>query len=98
MAHSGAVQPQRDRPDPDPGPRSRRARPPDELASAVRPHVTGETYLNFLTRLRDARACPGGVLADADWSRLVRLKDRYDPDNLFRFNRNIPPTTEGAPR
>jgi FAD/FMN-containing dehydrogenase len=25
-----------------------------------------------------------------DWQRLVRLKDHYDPSNLFRFNRNIP--------
>jgi hypothetical protein len=24
---------------------------------------------------------------------LVELKDRYDPNNLFRFNRNIPPSS-----
>jgi len=23
----------------------------------------------------------------------VELKDRYDPNNLFRFNRNIPPSS-----
>jgi hypothetical protein len=28
-----------------------------------------------------------------DWERLVELKDRYDPNNLFRFNRNIPPSS-----
>jgi FAD/FMN-containing dehydrogenase len=27
-----------------------------------------------------------------DWERLVALKDRRDPRNLFRFNRNIPPS------
>jgi FAD/FMN-containing dehydrogenase len=27
-----------------------------------------------------------------DWGRLVALKDRYDPHNIFRFNRNIPPS------
>jgi len=24
---------------------------------------------------------------------MVGLKNRYDPDNLFRFNRNIPPSS-----
>ncbi len=27
-----------------------------------------------------------------DWDRLVALKNRYDPQNTFRFNRNIPPS------
>jgi len=28
----------------------------------------------------------------ATYQRLVQVKDRYDPDNLFRLNQNIPPT------
>ena len=32
-----------------------------------------------------------------DWERLVALKDRYDPTNLFRFNRNIPPSPAARP-
>lgn len=62
------------------------------LAEAVAPHATGGTYLNFLEldgatpqRVRAAYSAP-------DWARLVALKDRYDPHNLFRFNRNIPPS------
>jgi uncharacterized protein YbjT (DUF2867 family)/FAD/FMN-containing dehydrogenase len=60
------------------------------VATVLGPHCTGETYLNFLDldgatpqRIRSAYSA-------ADWSRLTRLKARYDPDNVFRFNRNIP--------
>jgi FAD/FMN-containing dehydrogenase len=35
----------------------------------------------------------GTAYAPEDWERLVELKERYDPDNLFRFNRNIPPSS-----
>ena len=46
-------------------------------------------YVNFLgdegeTRVREAY--PG-----LTWDRLVRIKRRYDPNNLFRLNQNIPP-------
>jgi FAD/FMN-containing dehydrogenase len=42
-----------------------------------------------------------GVRVRADYGediyrRLVRLKDRYDPDNFFRMNQNITPSG-GAP-
>ncbi len=47
-------------------------------------------YVNFLgnegpARVRDAYPA-------ATWSRLTEIKRRYDPDNLFRLNQNIPPT------
>ena len=50
-------------------------------------------YVNFVgdegpERVRDAY--PG-----ATWDRLVAIKDRYDPTNVFRRNQNIVPS--GAP-
>jgi hypothetical protein len=45
-------------------------------------------YVNFLGNEGEARiraAYPGST-----WDRLVEVKERYDPDNLFRLNQNIP--------
>jgi FAD/FMN-containing dehydrogenase len=62
------------------------------VAEAVHPHASGAAYVNFVDldgttveRVRQA-------YSPEDWRRLVRLKERYDPTNLFRFNRNIPPS------
>lgn len=49
-------------------------------------------YVNFVgdegaARVREAY--PG-----ATWERLVAVKTRYDPTNLFRLNQNIPPATQ----
>lgn len=46
-------------------------------------------YVNFLGDEGEARvraAYPGSI-----WERLTAVKARYDPDNLFRLNQNIPP-------
>ncbi len=48
-------------------------------------------YVNFLVdegpeRVRAAYPQP-------TWDRLERIKQRYDPDNLFHVNQNIPPAT-----
>jgi len=61
------------------------------FCEAMRPHTTGAAYLNFSPedRVRDA-------FGDAKYERLVGLKDRYDPDNLFRLNQNIKPSKEAA--
>jgi FAD/FMN-containing dehydrogenase len=60
----------------------------DGLAAALHQSDDG-AYVNFLgdegpDRVR--QAYPGPT-----WDRLVEVKRRYDPDNLFRLNQNIPP-------
>jgi FAD/FMN-containing dehydrogenase len=55
---------------------------------ALTPYMAGAAYVNYL----------GGDEADRvsaaygpNWSRLVQLKARYDPDNIFHLNQNISP-------
>jgi FAD/FMN-containing dehydrogenase len=31
---------------------------------------------------------------DSVWDRLVQVKTKYDPENVFRLNHNVPPTTD----
>jgi hypothetical protein len=50
---------------------------------------TGGTYVNFLTEEEAGdriRAAYG-----ANFARLAQLKSKWDPDNLFRANKNIAP-------
>jgi FAD/FMN-containing dehydrogenase len=47
------------------------------------------TSSSWATGTRSGRAS----YSPEDWERLVELKDRYDPNNLFRFNRNILPSS-----
>jgi FAD/FMN-containing dehydrogenase len=55
----------------------------------VRPFSTGRTYINFQTADEGeerVRATYG-----ANFDRLVEVKEKYDPDNFFRVNKNIRP-------
>ncbi len=63
------------------------------VAEALRPG--GATYVNFTGE--------GGAelmrrsYPEATYRRLVDVKDRYDPTNLFRLNQNVPPSTLPSP-
>jgi FAD/FMN-containing dehydrogenase len=60
-----------------------------DFAATLRQGDAG-AYVNFL-----ADEGPDAVRAaypGATWDRLVEIKRRYDPTNLFRLNQNIPPT------
>lgn len=57
-------------------------------AAAIQPHVTGGSFLNFLTD----PARTESAYTPEDYRRLTQVKRRYDPDNVFRLNHNIPPS------
>lgn len=59
-----------------------------DTAAALQQSDEG-AYVNFLANEGEARiraAYPGFT-----WQRLTEIKKKYDPDNLFRLNQNIPP-------
>jgi FAD/FMN-containing dehydrogenase len=55
----------------------------------VRPFSTGGNYVNFQTIDEDQRRLRATYGANFD--RLVEVKEKYDPENVFRSNRNIRP-------
>ncbi len=61
-----------------------------EFHAAMHPFATGGAYVNFLMGdegTNRVRATYG----DSKYDRLVRLKRRFDPDNIFRLNQNVDP-------
>ena len=61
------------------------------LWSALRHVSTGGGYVNQLDADEGADRVREAYRPDT-WRRLVELKRRYDPDNAFRRNANIPPS------
>lgn len=67
------------------------------LVETMRPWSTGHRMLNFMAGV--ANSTPEHVrtaYTGTAYARLVELKTRYDPHNMFRVNHNIPPTTSSA--
>lgn len=60
-----------------------------DLFDAMRPHATGKTNLNF-PGTGDEEGFTRAALGE-HWKRLVQIKQRFDPENLFRLNQNITP-------
>jgi hypothetical protein len=61
-----------------------------ELGSAMAPHTTAGVYLNFTSEEGDDRVRE--MYGPERYARLVALKDKYDPQNVFRLNQNIRPS------
>ncbi len=50
--------------------------------------ATGGVYVNFMPEDEGERVA---AAYGSNYERLVELKTKYDPDNFFRLNQNIPP-------
>jgi len=59
-----------------------------ELFDATTPFATGAVYVNFMTEEEGQRV--EEAYGDG-YGRLVELKNKYDPNNMFRLNQNIRP-------
>ena len=75
--------------DPDPANKDRIIAWAREYWEALHPHSAGGAYVNFMMEEGEDRikATYGG-----NYERLVTIKNKYDPTNLFRVNQNIKPT------
>jgi FAD/FMN-containing dehydrogenase len=73
----------------DPGESTRHIQWTRQFWAAMRPFSTGGVYVNLLSQDEGeerVRAAYG-----SNYDRLVALKSKYDPTNLFRVNQNIKP-------
>lgn len=63
------------------------------FSDAMRPHAMTGQYVNFLGHDdTDAHRKALAAYGPAKLERLMEVKRRYDPTNIFRINHNIPPT------
>jgi hypothetical protein len=56
----------------------------------IRPFSTGGNYVNF--QLAEDDSTRTAAAYGSNYQRLQRVKADYDPTNLFRVNRNVPPS------
>jgi len=64
------------------------------LFQATVPFSTGSVYVNFMSQDEPERV---KAAYGANYDKLVALKTKYDPTNLFRVNQNISPAKAATP-
>jgi hypothetical protein len=67
-----------------------------ELGAAMEPHTVPGVYLNFTSDHGEERV--RSSYGPEKYERLVALKDKYDPGNMFHLNQNIRPSMEATAR
>ena len=76
--------------DPDPANNEKTISWTKSYYDALHPYSAGGAYVNFL--MGDEGAGRVKATYGDNYERLVAIKDKYDPDNLFRVNQNIKPS------
>jgi hypothetical protein len=63
------------------------------MSADMEPFATGGQYTNFQSQENAGHRSldPREVFGETKYARLVAAKRRYDPDNVFHINHNIPP-------
>ncbi|XKE46498.1 FAD-binding oxidoreductase [Halomonas organivorans] len=64
-----------------------------ETFEAMAPFATGGVYVNFISG-DEGESRVHEAYGEAVHARLAALKRRWDPQNVFRFNQNIPPSPD----
>jgi FAD/FMN-containing dehydrogenase len=77
--------------DPDPANKEAITNWAKEYWNAIHPFSTGAAYINFMMEEGEDRI--KATYGD-NYERLVEVKTKYDPQNLFRVNQNIKPIVE----
>jgi hypothetical protein len=77
--------------DPDPANNERLISWTREYGEALRPYSAGGAYVNFM--MDEGQERVKATYRD-NYERLVAIKNKYDPTNLFRVNQNIEPAVE----
>jgi FAD/FMN-containing dehydrogenase len=60
-----------------------------DFHNSTREYAQG-VYVNFISDMGEDRAKE--AYTPEVWNRLVEVKNKWDPNNLFRMNQNIKPT------
>lgn len=79
--------------DPDPANNEKTISWAKSYYDALHPYSAGGAYVNFLMDEGEDRV---KATYGVNYERLVTIKNKYDPENLFRVNQNIRPTIQHA--